>query len=231
MNPKRKTTASAGSARVRSLTVEITIVGVDSNYDVPTQAAYGYREANVYPRLRSSGLNLVRLTGNMATRIYLKAELEKQGVEFLTGSGHGDYDTFTGSFHEALLRVGEYRAAEVRGKIIHLLSCRTAFDLGIDAVNNDCLAFFGYDANFVWIPGFEQYFFECDAEIDFAIVEGQTASQAFQRAISRFNRYITYFDRRGNDGDEDVVATLQFNRDHLCAPDRDSRWGSPDAQI
>ena len=100
--------------------------------------------------------------------------------------------------------------------------------LGADLVEKGCKAFFGYDEEFSFSRKYGDLFIECDAEIDIAIAEGNTASQAYIRAIQLYNKYIKEFDEKGL---ATQVALLQYNRDHLCAPDRDARWGDPNAKL
>jgi hypothetical protein len=86
----------------------------------------------------------------MAKRVYAGPKARQAGVVYLTGVGHGSYTTFTGHFYDAVFEVGNYSAAEPSGKIVHFLSCETAAHLGPDFVKNGCLAYFGYDEDFVF---------------------------------------------------------------------------------
>ena len=48
-----------GSARkVQTLTVPVTVVGIDSNYEPATLAAYQYREKHVYLYIASKGYTI-----------------------------------------------------------------------------------------------------------------------------------------------------------------------------
>jgi len=214
--------------RKLSLEVEIGVLGVDSNFDEATKRVYDYRSKHVYPRLRNNGFALTLLEGSMASRAYVAKALKQGHIELFTGSGHGQRDKFMGQYYESILEVGSYTPEEVRGKIVHLLACRSAFELGEDVVRNGCKAFFGYDIDFAYHPEYEDIFLDCDSEIDIALAQGNTARQAYQRALKLYDRYIAQFDREGRDYE---VATLQRNRDHLCAPDRDSRSGDPSARL
>lgn len=228
MPATRRTERKKRRTRTVSLEVEIGIVGVDSNFDEATKPVFEFRKNKLYPKLRQNGFKLTLLDGNMATRMFVSKELKLPHIEFFTGSGHGQFNQFTGNFFDPILEVGNYSSVEVSDKIIHLLSCKTAFELGEDVVKNGCKAFFGYDTDFAFPPNHTDAFLECDSEIDIAISEGATAHQAYQRAINLYNEHIERFDQMGLDL---VVAVLQQNKEHLCAPDRDIRWGDPQARL
>lgn len=99
-------------------------MGVDSNFDEPTKLCFEFRKNKLYPKLRQNGFKLTALDGNMATRMFVSKELKLPQVEFFTGSGHGQFNQFTGNFFDPILEVGNYSPVEVSNKVIHLLSCK-----------------------------------------------------------------------------------------------------------
>ena len=70
-----------------SLTQDVTVLAVDSNYESVTLAAFNYREKHVYPYLMSKGLSLKKLQGPMARRHYVAPEASKRQAGYLTGVG------------------------------------------------------------------------------------------------------------------------------------------------
>src|SRR5437879_5295863 len=126
------------------------IVAVDSDYEDVTAACFEYRKDNLFPEWERQGIAVTRLNGQGARRNAVAQELGGATTRYLTGSGHVFDDYFTGDQQQPVLKVGEYAAAEVRGRIVHLLSCSTAEQLGPDLVANGCLAFFGYDVEFLF---------------------------------------------------------------------------------
>src|SRR5687768_3997260 len=117
-----------------SVVMELIALAIDSNYEPVTEAACDYRNAHVYPALTSRGFRLEKLQGPLARRVYVAPAAARAEIDYLTGVGHGVYDTFTGHHGDAIFRTGSFSAAEVTGKIVHLLSCQTARDLGPDFV-------------------------------------------------------------------------------------------------
>jgi hypothetical protein len=204
------------------------ITGIDSAFDQATTPVFNYRVAHVYPRLAANGRSVRTFHGNMATRQHVAPELSSVSVKYVTGSGHGLENRFMGSFFDVILKVGAYAPAEAAGKIVHLLACRTAEELGPDLVSNGCLAFIGYDKDYAYFPEHVEAFLGSDAEIDFGVVSGLTVEEAYGRAITAYQKRIEAFDQQGL---VDVVAALQTMQDHLCSPALHPKWGSKNARL
>lgn len=206
----------------------MTIVTVDSNHEDVTAACQDFRQADLYPDLLAAGAVLRSFAGKDSTRARVKAALTQPGVDALSASGHGVETRFTGKDGEAILEIGAYDAAEVRGKIIHLLACLTAVQLGEDVVRKGCRAFFGYDVIFAFPLDTPEIFLACDAQIDRSLVDGRTAGEAFQDAFDAFTLQIEQLLALGQPY---LAAMLEYNRDHLCAPTVDPKWGSTQAAL
>jgi hypothetical protein len=215
-------------SRAVSLDLDLIVLAVDSNFEFVTNLAFEYRQKNVYPFLEKKGFKLQRCQGPLARRIYVAPEARKAGVEYITGVGHGGYDTYTGDFHDPVFSVGNYSPEESQGKIVHFISCETARDLGPDFVSHGCRAYFGYDENFSFQPDDADIFFECDSEIDRSFAQGLTAGQASDRARALFDKHIAAFRAAGK---EFKAATLEFNRDHLRSPSSGAQWGDANARL
>ena len=147
------------------------------------------------------------------------------------GVGHGSPTTFTGHFYDVVFEVGNYSAAEASGKIVHFLSCETAADLGPDFVRNGCLAFFGYDEDFVFTVADQDAFFECDSEIDRAFADGLTAAEVYDRVEKLFAKRVANFRAQGKYTE---AATLESDLDCLrcpSSPPGGTAWGSEQAKL
>lgn len=214
--------------RTVSFEAALTVVGIDSNYEPLTDAAFQYREQNVYPHLESQGLRIDKYQGRMARRIYVSDAVREPGVRYVTGVGHGFHTTYTGDFGDLIFQVGEYAPEEVKDKIIHFLSCQTAAKLGPDMVRNGCKAYFGYDKDFTFLTEQSSEFFQCDSEIDKAFADGLSADEVYHRAFALFSEKIEQFLTEGN---RRGAAVLEFDRDHLCAPSVNARWGDLNARL
>lgn len=79
-------------------------------------------------------------------------------------------------------------------------------------VANGAAAFFGYTNDIVFPPELASMLFDCDAEIDIALLGGATAGEAYQRCVARYNDFITECD---NQGKSYLAQWLATNRDLL----------------
>jgi hypothetical protein len=204
------------------------VLGFDSDFDKTTSLVSNWRRSHVYKKFESDGHQVSILKENMATRMYLEAALVKNEVTYFTASGHGHFDEFQGTDGSHSLGVGRYIAEEVKGKIIHLLSCHTAFQLGVDVVTNGCTSFFGYDNPFTYLEPFLDYFMAPDAELDYALSQGKTAEQALKRAIEVYQQKINELKSKG---EFHAAAIMEYNLEHLCSHGKDARWGSGSVKI
>jgi hypothetical protein len=128
---------------------------------------------------------------------------------------------------EPLFQVGSYAPPEAQQKIVPFLSPDRA-DPGTDFVVNGARAYFGYDVNFTFQWESSDLFFECDSEIDRAFAEGLSARAVYERAYRRYTERIDALRRAGKTY---LAATLELDRDHLCAPSVAARWGDASARL
>jgi hypothetical protein len=173
-------------------------------------------------------MSLVTFSGERAQRTVVAPAARQPGVGFITGSGHGFPTRFTGQGRLSIFELGLYDAAEVRGKVVHLLACQTADQLGLDIVAKGCDAFFGYDVDFLFPLDKPGVFLDCDAAIDLRLADGLSAEEAYQAAIAEFETRIAQLKK---DGQLWLASMLEFNKEHLCAPSVDGKWGNPQAQV
>jgi len=203
------------------------VLAIDSNWDSVTKAAMAYREKHVYPYFSKRKMGVTRLQGNMARRVFFEREAPRKGVLFITGVGHGSYDSYTGDMGEPILQVGSYKPREVAGRIIHLLSCKTAGTLGPDTVGNGAFAFFGYSNNFVLVVQHGPVFFKCDSEIDRALAERLSASDVHARTTASFEFNIDELAKV----DGQAAALLNADLRYLCTPITDGQFGKRNARL
>jgi hypothetical protein len=212
------------------------VVAVDSTWDENTSAATQYRVSNVYDYLNQNGYPVDALAGEDANQQKAEQEAKTDGIVYITGVSHGGSDRFTGDQDRPVFETGNYDPAAVRGKMIHFLSCNTALFLGRNLINpGGAVAFFGYNGPFAWPDeGGTQYsdiFFSCDAEIDRALADGKTASQAASQAIQGFNDQIAILKGRGDDSSLRAAAMLEKNRDLLRSPYHGPEYGDANATL
>ena len=204
------------------------ILAIDSSYDKITQASCVYRNRHVYPYLESKGFELVRCHGKSARRVYVQPAACRRDIVYMTGVGHGLYTTFMGEHCNPIFEIDNYQSKESDNKVVHFFACQTAAKLGEDFVSNGCLAYFGYDEDFIVPMHVSDAFFDCDSEIDRAFADGFTAEEVYDRVIAYYNQKI-YELKDG--GHYNAAVALEYNRDHLCAPSVDPKWGNREAKL
>ncbi len=230
---------------IRSLENSIVILAIDSNYDPITKVAFIYRENHVYSYFLEKGFLVEKCQDKLARRPYIVRALKRLNIKYITGVGHGFDDIFTGDQGSPIFSENNYSQDESKGKIIHFLSCLTAIKLGVDLVQNGCLAFFGYDIPFTYIIDCveAEVLFQCDAEIDRAFADDLTAEEVYQCVDNLYQTKIKEYreklrQARKNDADEititqltNIISYLQVHRNHLCCPSIDQRWGNVQAKL
>jgi len=110
----------------------------------------------------------------------------------------------------------------VKGKIIHLLSCKTAQKLGPDLVKKGACAYFGYFENFTITWNHPNVFWICDSSIDLALCRGLNATEASRVALRVYNFWI----RRMRAIHGPTATWLTWDRDALRTPLHGRQYGS-----
>jgi len=206
------------------------VVMIEADYDDYTKPAFKYRKKHVYKHLRNRGFKIKLLRGTKARRRSASEAAKKANVAFLTGSGHGYANSFTGYETAYIFEVGNYQRAESNPKIAHFLSCYTALQLGPDFVRNGCRAYFGYTEAWAWPEHDADAFFRCDSRIDLALADGEPAGRALELARKEFDRTIRELNQQK--GDSYSAGMLEDLRDHLCGPSKNAgQYGDPAARL
>lgn len=188
----------------------------ENTTDAVTKPMAQYRIANVHPAFQSRGFTVVALTGVNDVRTNFVPQAKNSLAVYLGGIGHGNYSLYTGHGGDHILEVGHYDPAEVKGKVIHFLSCETAAQLGPDTVAKGAKCYTGYTENFIFVwdntatPVNEFLLFaKSDSIYDLVIANSATTQQAYNTTIQAFNAAASQVPNT-------VAATyLTWDRDHL----------------
>jgi hypothetical protein len=111
--------------------------------------------------------------------------LNAKQFAYITGAGHGLYDTFKGH-NDGIIWDTSMDLSPLRGTIVHLFSCRTAKKLGPQILQQGARAFWGYREDFKIIhigaarsdmlqDSSAELFIAMDCLIDTGILAGLTA--------------------------------------------------------
>jgi hypothetical protein len=188
------------------------VLRIDTTWEVLTHEAWDVRRNEVYPYLTVAGLTLVPplMKGTIASRAKVAPLAKDPNIVLITGAGHGKANEFLGDYNESLFPESVYDPREISGKIVHFLSCSTGAGLGPDFIQKGCRAFVGYNAPFEFDRSWADVFFRCDSQIDLALADGKSVSQAVQAAKERFDVEI-------RTSSASIAAELASRRDSLVA--------------
>lgn len=215
------------------------VVAIEQSTDAVTRYIQTYRNQFVYSHQTFVGTSpqhtLIKCFDTKATPTNIHQAVQGANVRFITGTGHGRYDLFTGQdgiiVWDALTVSGHH----VRGKIMHLLSCQTGAILGLNCVQKGALAFWGYSVNFsvplsprssVQNPNdVTNLFLRMDAIIDRGILDGRNAQDIYESVLRYFSTiYPQLLARRSP-----WAALFLDNFVHLVCPAL--TWGDPKATL
>jgi hypothetical protein len=214
----------------------VKVVAIDSTWDTSTAMASAFRRDKVHPYLARKGFDVNELKGAAANKQQATAAVLAAGITYVTGVSHGLNDTFTGDQDRPVFETGAYDLRAFPGKIVHFLACNTAFFLGRNLIDpGGAAAFFGYIEAFTWPDdpsgAYADVFFDCDAEIDRALADGESASVAARRTIAKFDQQISALANDGDPAKKLAAAMLERNRDMLRTPSSGREYGSLTAAL
>ncbi|MGH2614308.1 MAG: hypothetical protein ACRDJC_03635 [Thermomicrobiales bacterium] len=219
-----------------------TVVAIEQDYDIVMQYCQEFRLAYVYTHWTLSGNppwhTLVQCFNANAVPAVISGAIGPRKVRFITGSGHGSYDRFTGQHGVTIWDVYSNQPRGMDHKLIHLLSCKAGRDLGLFFVQHAADAFWGYTVDFKFFreanpptplssDRYAKWFLGLDSVIDVGILNGYSASKFLKHMQAEFWRVYGLLIARP-DGAA-MASTLLDNFVHLVSPGR--IWGKPRAKI
>jgi len=205
-------------------------LAIDAHGATDTNAMSDYLEKNIYTSLQPR-FTMSPFFGAMARAPIVAPAAVAPDVVLITGAGHGTPTSFQGFQGQAVFSIGAYNPDEVRGKIVHFLSCDSALQLGPDLVAKGCLAYIGYDDNFVFDDAFGESFFKCNGQILLGLADGLSVGDAVGKAKDLFNTTINGLMSQGTADSMAAAQRLQHNLLHLRSPLDGPQWGSADARL
>jgi len=169
------------------------------------------------------GMEITDLNGDDAVRSKVLEALGAADAIFVTGVGHGNKSKYTGQNYDEIFWTCNCR--ELAARIVFLLSCVTAAELGPDAVNNKgCTCYIGYSETFGWIyspPAGDPLvdpvakgFYEPVLELIRKLMDGASTGDAFRASIDVWNRWIDYWSRSTDPNAPLILQWLIHDRDY-----------------
>lgn len=197
------------------------ILLIDAKWDEVTEYLHSFRKHLLTPYL---GTHVVAvLDEKKADQPGVDQHIKSNSVDYVSAAGHGLYDTFLGYSDAVLWKTG-MDLSHLTGKIVHLLSCRTAAKLGPEIVSGGARAFWGYSENFrFWRTDpaptprhrdpLAALFINMDCLIDACILNSLTAGQIYERVTEYVDRESARLDPFSSER-----AVLRHNYNHLVCP-------------
>lgn len=210
---------------------------IDQDVDDITQWMYARREKQLYAAVTASKYNSKQqaIVGTEESRANVAKTLASFSAGYVSICSHGTDRSVVGRLvpgktdsYEEVLGTGMYQPPEAQGKIFHLTACSAGKALGPDLVGKGAVAFFGYDAKFKFSPDRFKVFVDCDAKIDFALLEGKTCEQAFQEAVAAYKAAIPVLETEGK---YLCAEYLESNLEHLVGPPKGTVYGNKKATL
>lgn len=166
-------------------------MSIDADWDLVTRYGRAFRDHFVFTDFDETwpGHRAHHFRGSRAVQPDVDVFIERNDVGYLTGMGHGSYETFTG-YEDKPIWSASQDLTLLRGAIVHLLSCQTGALLGTSMVRQGALAFWGYTVNFTFYhkssPPQElvqdktaEAFLKMDCIIDRGVLSKKTATEIY----------------------------------------------------
>jgi hypothetical protein len=193
-----------------------------ASFDLPTHSASAFLLRYIAPRMEP-----FQLYGPIARRPFFSLA---PSSDVIIGTGHGEPDEWTAQNESPVWKLGQYNPAEVKGKVVKLVSCLVGQQLGPDLVANGAAAFLGFDDDVVWLADESYWLRPWDDPYAQAVMlpivqgvhvllDGGTCSESLQEEK---NGYLT----NAQMTDSPLLkSVLQFNYDHAVL------FGDPNAVV
>lgn len=175
---------------------------------------------------------VVELIGAAASPEGLRRAVEAEDPALVVATGHGLECAFTlectelalaaptGRYPECAVEVG---AELVRGRVLHLISCRTATELGPWAVENGALALIGYSDDVLFFVGAPPCArstvaaFVPDSEAAVALAFGATVAEAEAVRRAAYEEEVAYWTVGGGSADPNAPLIARLLRHNARA--------------
>ncbi len=140
-----------------------------------------------------------------------------------TGAGHGSTNAFTSNTERDIITLSN--AYLLAGRIVYLLSCSTAAELGPEALRQGVLSYAGYDRDWSWVQDnieIDPYkdphgdsFFRSSNEYPISLLNGLNVAQSHQKAYDSYSYWVEYWRTSGDNYSAEMMKWLLWDRDHL----------------
>lgn len=149
---------------------------------------------------RKSGINIVELIKNRATRKELESIISKTDPSFIYLNGHGGSKYVLGHNNEILIQADDNESI-LTSRIVYALSCSSAQILGPKSISAGAKAYIGYKEDFMFIGDHHNVarplndrtaalFFEPSNILVETLLKGHTVLEAYEKSQNEFSKNI-----------------------------------------
>jgi len=183
---------------------------------------------------KQKDIKLIALKKEEANRENLIEIIEKENPQLIIFNGHGGDNWIGGFKREILIKCGDNESV-LSGKIVHSMACRCANILGKKCIELGTKCFIGYREDFeLWSlgkrdqneqlkDGMASLFLDPAYEAILALVEGNTAGEAYKRSRNMYKENILALITSKNTHHNTVVVKSPFNnfKNQVCLGSQD----------
>lgn len=171
------------------------------------------------------GVHLIELQKEQAEKEPVWNTLATLNPIFVNGFGHGNGDVYTGDSEEVIFSTDD--CSILAGRVVYLLSCKTAQRLGPAAVANGAIAYGGFVISWTWMANdltadpyqdwYAEGFYQASNAFPIALLRGYTIGQAKDKSIEEYNRWIEIWETERADDKyaAEAIKYLLYDRDGL----------------
>jgi hypothetical protein len=203
---------------------------VRPNMDSPENGGaagpYSYGEVWMQSVLNSLAFRGVRkqLYGDDAVASKFISAIESLNPSLVVGMGHGNAEAYAGQYTEGgySILLTTANADLMAGRVVYLLSCLTAQELGPMMEARGATAYAGYNQEFVWTVSTPESpatdplaapFARASTMYPKVLIAGKTVEEAREEAIKTFNQEIEAWEQSTDTYAREVVKWLLWDRD------------------
>lgn len=180
-------------------------------------------EAHVVDSLVANGVTVTDVKANEAVKVNVLKAVQDNDPVYFTGFGHGNAGVFTGDDEQPILDLSN--VALMKGRVVSLLSCLTAQQLGPALIQAGALAYIGYYEEWTWIqedlsqdPYVDRYaasYYKSHDEQGYHLGPGGNVQDAKDGMLAMYNTEISKWLGSSDPYASDMVMWLVWDRDAL----------------
>jgi hypothetical protein len=212
------------------------ILAIDADWDTVTQYGHAFRKHFVFTNFARDwpAYKIHYIVGQDAVQPNIDTFINSNNIKYLTGMGHGLYDTFTG-FKDSPVWDSNQNLTHLKEIIVHLLSCQTGALLGRSMVKQGVRGFWGYTVNFGFYrkatppanlteDSSAEIFLRMDCIIDRGILSNKNATEIYDSITDYVAKVYPKLKNKPLH-----QALLLDNYVHLVCPA--TTWGDPNVTL